>query len=224
MRSTSLVVALLFVVTTVFAGDPPATHTKKAWEWTTEERIASRTNAALAADRVRAMKGSSPASRIASNSASGARMTDGIDGNRNPELFLPHELFEILIRHGYVGETWRDYYAPDMLVASNLPADFWDRLEVAAPDYVAGVQRENELLLKMKGATPAERERLQREIASMIPTMCRARIAGLRNARKAFGASFDRFLYEHVAPGSSMATDDPLDGDRLRTAAEGCVK
>lgn len=172
-----------------------------------DERIRRRTDPHLIEARLKAASGTGS-----------ARTTDVIDGTFNPELFLPHELFDNVITGAFRHKHWRDFYTPDA-VEAGLPPDVWDRLEPIARTYIQ--------LLREHRWAPRDRSVSGRLRASLVAssmelTLCRERAQALHAARGAFGPAFDRFLYEHVAPPLKMWTDDPIDARLLRDREEGC--
>lgn len=211
--------ALLLAATSATA------QSKEPWQWSTEERIAARTDPALARARVReAMVRGSASAMMATNSGHLAAITDVIDGSVHPELFMPHELFKRLIQEGYVGDSWRDLYDNDDLKRANLPADFWDGLEDAAGAYIADLRREAEQVSRAKTMTPAQIERLNARLRSADERLCRDRAAAYKKAYERYGDSLLRFMYTRVADSMSIAIDDRLDAQVLRAREEGCTK
>lgn len=175
-----------------------------------EERIAARTDARLARERVAQRAG-----------AGWSRWTDVIDGRRHPELFLPTELFDSLIERGYLGVAlWREIHARD-LAAAGFPATFWSELETVAAPYIDTRRRQRAAALAARNNARMLTQARQ-EIAALGGTLCRDRAAGLRAAREHFGPAFDEFLYKVIARGSSRSTDDPLDAAKLRMREDGC--
>ena len=182
------------------------------------ERIGARTDVAKAAARVRAAGAGLPHSLRRKPSP---RIVDVIDGNQNPELFLPVELFEMLVTRGYVGDTWRDDY--DLRLASaGLPGNFWRRLETIDGRYIRDLRMEYELLERGKSADASARRRIDEEVAGLTPTLCRERADALTAATKEFGVALDRFMYTVVAPGTAMYFEEPQSPDQLRSAERGC--
>jgi len=193
-----------------------AAQAKAPWQWNDEERIAARADAGLAVERVKAANRStaeSPAHRVVAT-ALNARLTDVIEGRKHPELFLPTELFETVVRDGLIyGDVWTEFYAKQLSKAG-LPQDFWQRLAPVVQPYLDDLRREE--LLRQRGDASALRG------AGMYPTVCRDRFDALVNARKEFGVALDRLMYTYVATMTTTFTDDPPDPDRLKAEARGC--
>jgi hypothetical protein len=216
MRTLFLCISVMTVLRLDAAPVISKASTKEAWRWTNEERIAARGDAALAAERVLAAR---PSSAAASSSrlvaaARLSRIVDVIDGKTHPELFLPTELFETVVRDGLIwGDAWTEFYARQLSKAGLQP-DFWQRLAPVVQPYLDDLRREQ--VLRQPGDASALRE------AGMYPTLCRDRFDALVNARKEFGIALDRLMYNYVATKTTMFTDDPPDPDRLRAEARGC--
>lgn len=196
---------------------------KQPWEWTVEERLAKRFDAIDARERraayedthraqLRAAAADLESVSFADESASGA-IHQSIDGRRNPELFLPHELFESLMSglqpDAQRRAAQRQFYAPAIRAAGYDPETFWSRLAEVAQAY-ANVRYES------SGATAAMSRRQR----------CAERHHALEAARRAFGQDlFERFLYTVIAPTKQKASVtvgvDPA--DELRQAETGCA-
>lgn len=218
MSRSIAAVLLLTLSTPVLAGSPP----KKPWEWTLEERLALRFDPAHIQARQALYEADYPQSKGQHRFKPGVTNDEGrevpgaivygIDGRRNPELFLPHELFSTLLsgftpdlalrqkqrdalRHGV-----RSFYVDEK--------EFWSRLEGIASRAVvvkyAPYESKNEPAAK-------RRERL-----------CISHGA-LQEARREF-LRFDEFLYTVIAPWSqiSEATSFSDPTARLRDAEKGC--
>lgn len=178
-------------------------------EWTLEERLAKRFNEADIAERDRAHRAAHPQLENAEGATikhlpAGERMVAYvIDGSRDPELFLPHELFDGLLTairaEEPVRTKQREFYRAGILQFFGDDMVFWTELDQLAAGYTSL-------------AEPARDER------------CRARFAALENAREHFGvARFDEFLYEVIAPSSGAAyVGDSTSEAEVRRQAEGC--
>ncbi len=199
-------VALLLLGTGFWAGavlaqDPEVRKVKEPWEWTTEERLEARYDPQGISQRnLRAMEewGQTPEKLHGETS----RMIR-IDGEWNPELFLPWELFQHLVGSGYLDpqefrQPWREVR---MDRAQHLPLGerFWQRLETAVGPYLALVRAERQGFETPRRLADSTAE-ADAEVASQL--LCEARADALEAARQEFGGqTFDRFLYEAVAPG-----------------------
>src|SRR5437016_102856 len=127
MRTTFLCISILVVLrldaATVGSRGP---QTKAPWQWSDEERIAARVDAGLAVKRVQDANASpqEASSHRVVATARNLRLTDVIEGRKHPELFLPTELFEVVVREGLIwGDTWTEFYARQLSKAG-LPPDF----------------------------------------------------------------------------------------------------
>lgn len=198
-------VALLLIATLSEAGSAG----RRPWQWTVEERLALRFDPEHIKARRLAQQADDPraATDGSATGTAGRRVTIyGIDGARNPELFLPHELFDGLLT-GFTPDLelrarQRQSFARAIRAFGYDDAEFWRRLEVVSAEYVA---------LKYDGR--ADRTAL-----------CRARHAALQAARNTFGG-FDVFLYTVIAPSARKAvTSEVDDAARLRDEAVGCAR
>lgn len=215
--SIGLFFLLVSAQTAASAAEPGTKAARRAPEsWSTEERIAARVDPRLASDRV------ARAARDATKApAPGRRVADVIRGREQPELLLPTQVFEATIRHGFLNaEVWREVHA-GQLAAAGLPTTFWDEMaEVAAP-FIQDLRLQRAALLRSH-ANPAEKDQVAREIAGGAATLCRDRVKALRAARARYGPALDRFMYQYVAPGITITTDQPWDAEMLRRQEAGC--
>ena len=134
---------------------------------------------------------------------------------------MPTELFELLVTHGYIGETWHDAWDP-RLAEVGLRADFWQRLRVIGNAYILDLAREHELLAEARTADAAGRALIESKIAGMSATLCRERADALVAARRELGPAVDRFLYRVVASGTAMYFEEQHDPIRLKAQEDGC--
>lgn len=190
---------------------------RRPWEWTIEERLAARVNPVKIAERQNAEEaryrsaGAQPPSTAREPTQSYA-----IDGSRNPELLLPHELFQSLLTGLAPDDKPRAAHRKSLrpgIVASGFDEElFWALLRSAAGEYIDNY------------AYPA-----RDPVSSMSDGpqygLCRAAFTALNNARQVIGPDrFDRFLYEVVAPGTwvGSATNAPDPAAELRYVERGC--
>lgn len=214
MRRIALWTVLTMLPLSLFAEQPRA---RRAWEWSVEERIAARTNPDLARERVRAKHPAAKPGAIA----------DAYSGKTHPELFLPYQVYEQLVRMAFAhdarsGEIIREGFMPEVR-RHGFPEDFWERLRAGAAVYLA-----DDRALRTRIATPHAagangREQKDKTLALLNTDVCRSRAQGLAAARKEFGRErFDRFLYEIIAVSmftTAYSADDP---ELLRHAERGC--
>jgi hypothetical protein len=189
---------------------------KPAWQFTDEERIALRTNAALARQRVAERQQSRTAAQIHAASVAGQQLADSFDG-AHAELFLPSEVFSDFVHLAFdpqSRDTFRHFSAAEVRNAG-LPPDFWKRLDGIIAFHVADVRAERDLLASRSKSSGPARERVAKALELKRTDVCRSRVEALAAARNAFGREhFDRFLYESVAINMFQITD------RLSTAAQ----
>jgi hypothetical protein len=225
IRRRSLVVPLFFASSLSLiaqVGDQSGSR-KQSWEWTLEERVALRTSAAAAAERLRGHR-----DRVGANAtADSGRVVDRFTGRTHPELFLPVEVFDQLVEMGFntdprSQELMRRALRSE-LVRHGMPADFWERLRVVATIYIADVQALRATGAALRGQTGAVRERTEQTLALKHTDVCRSRAAALAAARADFGRErFDRFLYEVIAVSMFHAADTLQDPAVLRRMERGC--
>jgi hypothetical protein len=187
--------------------DPPARENGKnavqraraPWEWTIEERLSARLDPMSIAERQDAAEGRHPTIR----SQSVREVREGIqnysvDGAVNPELLLPHELFQSLLT-GFVPDEQRQRRQRESLrrgiVAAGFDEElFWAQLRSAASEYIDSYLY----------PPPTRIESTSRQDRD---GRCRAGFVALNTARQVFGANeFDRFLYDVVAPRTQVAS------------------
>lgn len=224
---TALLLALTLTAERSTEGNATATR-KQAWEWSVEERIAARTNAAaqrgrLAAFEARREKGIPSA--IKDEGVLPKQAVDRIEGREHPELFLPTEVLGSFVLLAYAFGD--DEMALDMrqqaaraAAKAGLPSDFLQVFERETADLVPLYAEEMTLRDRLaKGGTQAEG--VWDRIVQLGGQQCPLRTAALERLRGMYGTPFDRFLYEHVAPnmfrtyiGKSPAADElrRLDG------------
>ena len=194
-------IAMTFQVTTaspVRERERAPVHVDKpAAEWTDEERIAARYDPVLIAERNEAHYKEHPEDReVPSASAYSApehRTTSiTVDGKRNPELLLPHELFEGIVAgvdpdHPDLRIRQRALLAPGLRELGISCDQFWADLSATASDYA-----------RTRWSRPKD--------------LCIMRNAALQAAEAKIGReTLYRVFYEVMAPysGVAEATNDP---------------
>ena len=188
---------------------------RQAWEWTTDERIAMRCDRQAAQSRVEHARAHGRAPTVVRG---GKRVwhevTDIIIGAETPQLLLPSEVFESVVRNGFLVEGWRDAYAAE-IIQSGLPPRFWTQLESISGPYIADLRER---------ATLEERHDVDARmlLGALEPRLCSHRAAALANAHAAFGSAIDIFMYRHVAPTKSLFIDHFEDPAALRSREQGC--
>jgi hypothetical protein len=215
-------VAVLSVITS--AAQSTRLVPKAAWDWTIDERIAQRFDRDRIQERTLAYKPAvnnvrSDSMTAASDATdSKASLSYVIDGGRNPELFLPHELYDMLLSGLTPDESLRSkqqgFYRASLRKLGYDDTAFWNALASVSGAYLPvrfGSQQSS--FFSAKGGRVA------------VDARCSARFDALEAARRLFGhAEFDRVLYTVVAPTmmKSSATYDPHPEEALRRAEEGC--
>ncbi|HEX8407451.1 MAG TPA: hypothetical protein VF883_01200 [Thermoanaerobaculia bacterium] len=191
--------------------EPPG---RPAWKWTFEERLAQRFDPVKIRERAIAYQAEHPhllaqqSVRTRADIAVDDRAVVSyvIDGRRNPELFMPHELFATLLTVVLPQEPLRsrqrDYYREDIRRFGFDDSAFWTNLEHAVSTAAP---------LAQWSAQPGEE-------------LCRMRHRALQSARAFFGDRLDAFLYEVIAPSQQHAVTTNLTDPAaaLKRAAQGC--
>lgn len=177
------------------------------WAWRVEERLAARYDPDRASERSRkyAIRHALPQS------------TSGIliDGQANPELFLPHELFDALLvpltAPEPVSGNVRAEFAEGIAAMGMDEAEFWKRLATLAEPYIAARKAKEDSSTK---SSPQSAEAL----------LCAARHRALASARRHWGeTTFDRLLYTVVAPEMQHAEASDVDQREILKGRErGC--
>jgi hypothetical protein len=219
MVSKSWICPAVLLAATIpgFSQDGAGATGLPAYLWTAEERLEKRFDPVDIAERRDAY-----AKKHAANPGYHYEPYDPatgqyeIDGSRNPELFLPFELFDNILERfssRILDETERarqQAFYDSLAKKGGAPPDFWEHLESVSRSY-----------LTMKDAW-RRRASTSRDDST---ERCRARYDALQDARKVFGADwFDRFLYEVVAPEAQIAgAGDNRDlASRLLREHRGC--
>lgn len=222
MRRWPIFLGLLALAFTVGATEPSKPKPKRAWEWTDDERAAARFDEAANRERVAAFQASQP---NASSKASGPKTASQhslparlfvIEGARNPELFMRHELLDALLRgfseNQAMAAQFRQSLDSELRSAGIAdPQAFWPTLEKSVHAYLT--------LQRGINARGSGRSRQDEE------ALCRARYSALVASERAFGARrFDELLYTVIAPAQrhTQGTTFPDPASRLRREAGGC--
>jgi hypothetical protein len=186
---------------------PLAAAAERPEEWDLEQRLAERFDSVKSAKRLAAEIAKNPkAAPDPAQNSPGVRHYV-IDGRTNPELYLPHELFDGLLTafdpNEFMADEQRGLYGSRLAEFGWDSAAFWPELERISAEYV-----------RLRRADEREKE-----------ARCRARFEALELARKTFGRKqFDAFLYGAIAPHGQLAqaTNDPNPAATLRREARGC--
>jgi len=188
---------LVLLLCLVFPGLLLAESGTPAYKWSVDQRLRARFDPADMEKRLAAIQMGRPPEKDA----------NVVDGSKNPELLLPTELFNALLKRGFdrdvdARKAWRQKIEP-VVSELGIDPDFWPTLAELA----AGV---------IPAATTGRSERTWEED-------CKVRHEALAAARKAFGEkSFDRLLYEGVAPGVKVSYRGSEVEKELRDLEKGC--
>ena len=236
VRLFSIALALGFLSHGVPAQTPDIPRTQKirkpAWQWTLAERLAARFDpAAMKARQARRL-----AEHEAHQAARRARgvpedpifdhfepSPDSIEGKENPELFLPHELFNFLLITCFPpeGDLFSRGRIEQRAPALGLGSDFWSRLGKISEPLLDLDSKRHKLAMEAirSGAEVPEVEG---------PYLrCRLRADALSAAKAEFGEEvFLRLLYEAVAPSIGISGSPDQDmaelDESLRYQEGGC--
>lgn len=169
----------------------------EAWKWTIEQRIAARLDPAAMAER-----------RHVHMRHSGDPDYEPpvfvIDGEANPELFLPNELMTFLIVDSdpRVPRS-RERYGPFFSRFAWDPERFWTDVRSIAANYIQ---------LQQQNARPTEDQSRQ---------LCALRAQALAELRQKY-ERFDEFLYVAVAPRGTYSSADVQSASWLTWLEGGC--
>lgn len=191
--AAALVIGAVLAPAADLAGQGPSVPDPPIWKLPIERRLAARFDLAKSEERRRRIE----AEDGVFVTELGAVQADcGAQGRFNPELFLPWELFNRLIRlkYGRMDERSRlsfltpiEDHLPALGFGDDFGESFWRRLGPGVREFVVDGYKE-----EAADADPRGR--------------CARRAKLLAAARKEFGSEqFDRFLYEAVAPGTNVA-------------------
>lgn len=218
MRTVLLLLAV--VPTVLFAQNmrpnrAPESLPKNAWEWTVEERLADRFDPGKIQARNRedrsAMSKATSTEAAPAIPAADDRLV--IDGAKNPELFLPWELVNRLLRGGLARDVetrtyFRGSYATEIRSYGWDESTFWKDFEKVGSSYADLLARHAQLRAQAQREPPVRRRALEQEAESLRPSMVCVRADVLRRARARW-PDFDRFLYTVVAVSFTMSTTMP---------------
>ena len=204
----------------------PGSPSKPAWEWSDDERIRVRFDPTSIRERAAAHAGATqPSARAQTQSVGEPRSSQHIiDGSRDPGLFLPVELLDVLLQGLHSDAAFRTHarvaLAKDIREMGYTENDFWNKLQQLSAPYRALTSRPSNLAIQ-RVKTP------DGKIASFPIDVdrCVARYNFLQSARTTFGAqAFQRFLYTAVAPEIWRAdtTQWPDPAQELLFVAGGC--
>jgi hypothetical protein len=215
-------------------------RTKPPEDWTTEERLAVRFDPGDIQRRKKAdrqdLKKNAAAFPDLKAEVTGPPSSDtstSVAGDRNPELFLPIEIFDSLLKGGFppqvshqreARDTYRSSLKDGLEAAGFEPESFWKALEAIAKGPIKADKEFCELAQTLGHATPGERKAIVKRCEEIAVSMCAPRASALAEARRRFGRkAFDRFLYRAVAPTMfQLMSPDPEWENQLRKREEGC--
>jgi hypothetical protein len=220
-RSAFAAVAMVAAAWALNAAEPTERQTRRPWEWKLEERLEMRLDPVARAARINA--------HVRERGGNPGRINDALKGDR-PELYLPHELFDKLIRKLEDREKGQfPFLTPERLRANGFDdATFWEQLAIVVAPVREARKREREYVARFANASVEELYAAYPAYEPLFTATCRAAFDALAHARNHFGAvKFDRFLYNEIAANSTMLSFEHgptlVDYETLhRMLAEGC--
>ena len=205
-RSKAVLIGIAFLASAALAQDAR----KPPWLWTPEERFRERFDAKSKQDRMARQRSANTIRQV----------KDGfwpIDGDANPELFLPSELMNVFLSQQIAA---REIYRQAIKTAGWDYDDFWRVMESNAADFLAASKQMGDLQRKSHGHGPE-----QPDWDRLGEQLCSARTRALAAGRQTFGAeAFDKFLYTAVAPHLvQWASDETDNATNLTRMEKGCM-
>src|SRR5207248_2064532 len=233
-RTVSSLLVILFCTAAPAREERESRGPKKAWEWSEDERLSERLNPASIRDRS-AKEATEPyGARLPALSGHGAGVNavsefgTVIVGRRNPELFMPFELFSHLISECFDDDSSvriraRSRLAP-FLIDVTPPGRFWSALESSASEFIANQRAQRHLLESMNTAkTTDERTAMRQQLKNLQQPECALRAVALKSVTAAIGhEKLYKILYEGVAPEINMFSQEPENAECLRSVERGC--
>ena len=217
MHRASWMVVLVLLLAQGAASAATVHLHKPAWQWTLDERLAARFDPAAQAAREAAHR-----DVIAHLHLGGP--ADVLVGKEAPELYLPTELFNHLLRVGFLDLGLTGPEPRRAIEARAAPLGFtsnlWPRLEAAVSPYLELRSRRPKLF---GTGVPLGGKGLFAEQASQLAA-CRSQAEALASAKAEFGEQpFLRLLYEAVAPSARLSyTVNWLSRAEARFIEQGC--
>ncbi|MCU1230759.1 MAG: hypothetical protein JWO97_3643 [Acidobacteria bacterium] len=225
-KSVSFTLLMMWTLP-LFAADAGSARPKPAWQWTLEERLAKRYDPASLKDRITREATepfgimSVPQGTIANPSPTAARYPSIIVGARDPELFMPWELFDDVVRHAYSSdpasraEIRAQIEQRAKQANFRLPDGFWAELGRTAKPWIDLGDRVQRAGRQLRLANPIETRELRHDLDQARDEACTVRFNAFNAVREHFGANWiAQFLYETVAPDVTLiraaGADDPV--------------
>lgn len=202
----------------VWAGAATESGAKSPHRWSTTERLEKRLND----DDIRRRK-------LAMDS--GVVVPEGgyiIDGRKDPELFLPWELFNHLLAVAYSGDAESQQVFRQAvernLGSVQLPDDFWKRLGSVASEYLESISLQRSRASELKTASSLEARALSEQLQELQASDCLLRYRAFISAEEQFGSQLLRLiLYKGLAPETFIvAPETEGEVERLLFVQGGC--
>jgi hypothetical protein len=222
-RLLSCLSVALLTPTLCFAAEPP--EKTPAWDWSNDQRLANRCDLNLMRERASA---SGSGSHIQSDAVKEDHFV--IEGAKNPELFMPSELFRTLVagldESSESRKRVREAYAAGITRFGWNPNAFWSKLDTVTAQARAAAARQRSISQTLYTGSPTERRKAADQTTKLSIDVCRANADALAAANKTFGvAQFRKFLYTVVAPSIVSLTTQgsgSVERQRLLYVEGGC--
>ena len=243
MKSVFLVLVLATSVSVATpqrdSGDrlPTKATERAAWQWNDDDRLGVRFDPVSMRERssreaTEPYGVQPPAVVTRGGKASQSSIpADGnvIIGRRNPELFMPFELFGFLIAKGFSEDAseradFRNTLVASIRNGSTKPDVFWAAVDAAASDFIRNQQEERRLLARLNASrSDDERSAIRQDIKNVQQTECSQRAAAINTVVRRVGKeALYRVLYEAIAPTVTVTSFEPDTPARLKFIAGGC--
>lgn len=202
----------------------PTVRSKAPEDWTIEERLEARFDpVAMKARREAHAKDVGPPFEDLPDDPDECF----VDGSKNPELYLPWEMFTYLLTRAFSSNPEHNQLFRESLAAEaealGIGRRLWPTLEAIIPEilHVRALAKENGQ--KLLAATGVSRRSFEAEDEALGKRACALRRDALQTARGALGEkTFDRFLYRAVAPWMMTGMRFSEWREQLRFVEEGC--
>lgn len=209
--------SLLIVSILVVTSSAVWAEGKEPWELTLEERLERRFDPKVNTQRVPGAVGGVD---LEKNVVS-------VDGARQPELLMPYELFQGLLRRVYGPQNemnlmYRERYTPLLQGLEIDEKTFWVDLERISEDLLRVDKEKRALAVGLESMSEEKRHEVLQQIDRVQESYCTDRVRVLSEAERFFGKEkFYRFLYEGVAKTMAI-TSLSSTPEQMRFIAGGC--
>lgn len=204
-----------------------AASAKEPWEWTVEERLKLRFDAAAVRERVSAHQARRAGRSVATSSVNSGEPipADYISGKAHPEAYFPSEIVTMFVRSAYAfdDEAAAEFRlsAAQRTASLGLPEELLSVFAHEAEEFILMMKEEVALRDRMDSAADAPRAAAELQI--LQSRLCPVRFALMRRMRQRYGTDFDRWLYRGLAPDWATAIfTTSRNAETLRNEEQGC--